>query len=118
MMEQVSGIPDAGIVEFYDVFAGSGDTRGRVERFRSTERGFLRAKEYARNYNESLREAMRVPLADLELERCDWLARPDEYERAMQVELYREHTASVIGVTGIPVNEDDAPLPDSYPHEF
>lgn len=103
--------------DFYDVCDGL-SMRSHLYRFTGTEEGFLRAKTYVRNYNESLRQAMEIPLADLELDKPDYLDRPDEYERAMRVQLYLEHCAVVRGADAIPVIADDEPLPTDYPHDF
>lgn len=102
--------------DFYDVYAGS-DRPHRVYRFPGTEKGFLRAKEYARNYNKSLRQAMGLTEADLEIETWDG-NQPDQYEKAMAVESYRDHAASVHGEDAVPVIRDNAPLPTDYPHDF
>lgn len=105
--------------DFYDVHAGPEGMRGRVRRFTGTEQGFLRAKRYAREYNESLRKAMGLTESDLELEinRLDF-NRPDQYEKALTIESYREHSASVVGTNAIPVIGDNDPMPTDYPHEF
>jgi len=104
--------------DFYDVMAGGGEMRGRVLRFAGTERGFLRAKTYTREFNESLRKAMGIPTADLELEGPDFGRRPGEYDRAMRVLQYRENSADVLPVLSVPVVGDDDPMPIDYPHEY
>lgn len=105
--------------DFYDVYAGPEDMRGRVYRFEGTEQGFLRAKKYTRNYNESLRKAMGLTEADLETEvnRLDF-NRPDQYEKALAIESYRDHSATVCSAYQVPVVRDGDPMPTDYPHDF
>lgn len=105
--------------DFYDVYAGPEGMRGRVFRFEGTEQGFLRAKKYTRNYNESLRGAMGLTAADLETEisRLDY-NRPDQYEKALTIESYRDRSATVRPTYEIPVVKDFEPLPTDYPHDY
>lgn len=106
-------------VDFYDVYAGREDARGRVFRFAGTEQGFLRAKKYTRAYNESLRQAMGLTEADLETEisRVD-LNQPAQYEKVLKIESYRDRSATVHPAYEIPVIKDGDPLPTDYPHDF
>lgn len=104
--------------DFHDVRAGDGESLYTVHRFTGTPEGAKRAKEYADGFNASLREAMGVTEADLLLERADHGNRPDEYDRALRAETYREHSAYVRGASGIPVIGDTDPMPTEYPHGF
>lgn len=104
--------------EFVDVVAGEPGQVHTVYRFPNTEHGHGRAVEYRNAYNESLREAMGIPKADLELEGPDWHQRRDEYDRAEKVELYRYNQAGLSYVhPPKPVGPND-PMPTDYPHEF
>lgn len=103
---------------FYEVRAGSSDEMHTVYRFAGTELGWQRANAYAAAYNNSLREAMDVPEVDLELEYPDRHSRPDEYERALPVQQYRENTAIVVTRTGVAMIGDNDPMPTDYPHDF
>jgi len=105
--------------DFYDVYAGPEGERYRVFRFEGTEQGLLRAKEYARKYSASLRDAMELTEADLGLkvERAD-LNNPEWYEKVQRVESYWEHSASVRAAYKIPVVKGSDPLPTDYPHGF
>lgn len=105
--------------DFYDVYAGSEDMRGRVYRFEGTEQGFLRAKSYSRKYNESLRDAMGLTEADLDMKAdATDLNNPEQYETLQKVESYYDHSASVRSGHRIPVVKDGDPLPTDYPHDF
>jgi hypothetical protein len=105
--------------DFYDVYAGPEELRGRVFRFTGTKEGFLRAKKYARDYNESLRTAMGLTEDDLglKIENVD-LNNPEQYEKAQTVESYWDHSASVRTGHEIPVIGDGDPMPTEYPHDF
>lgn len=102
----------------YVVRAGAYDEMHTVHRFAGTETGERRANEYAAAYNASLRRALSVPEGDLELESPDFRARPEEYERALKVQQYREHSAIVVTRDGVTVIGDDDPMPTDYPHDF
>jgi hypothetical protein len=105
--------------DFYDVCARQEGVRSQVFRFEGTEQGFLRAKKYARDYNKSLRDAMGLTEVDLETEISSLdFNRPDQYEKALTIESYRDHSASVRPAYEIPVIKDGDPLPTDYPHDF
>lgn len=103
---------------YVDVTAGSEDMRHTVYRFPNDETGHARAVEYRNAYNKSLRAAMNIPEADLELESPDYSQRPGEYDRAMQVAMYRSESAGLSYVHTPEVIGNEAPLPTDYPHEF
>jgi hypothetical protein len=104
---------------YVDVVGGNDDTGETVRyRFPNTERGHGRAVEYRNAFNADLRRCMGVTDADLELERPDWGLRPGEYERAMLVESYRDHSAGLRYIHLPPIISDGDPLPTDYPHEY
>lgn len=104
--------------DYLDVWVGPSDMDYAIYRFPNTERGRKRAEEYRDNFNADLRRAMGVTDADLELERPDHFARPEEYERAERVERYYDHAARIVPERAIPVIGDDDPLPTDYPHDY
>lgn len=89
-----------------------------VYRFPNDETGHGRAVEYRNAYNESLRVAMGVSNADLELEPPDFGQRPDEYERALKAAQYRDHMAGLSYPEVKRFVGNDDPMPTDYPHEF
>jgi len=89
-----------------------------VYRFPNDEIGHGRAVEYRNAYNLSLRQAMGLTEADLELERPDYGQRPEEYERALKAEQYRDHTAGLSYPRVQRFVSNDDPLPTDYPHDF
>lgn len=104
--------------EFVDVVAGEPGQVHTVYRFPNTEEGHGRAVEYRNAYNESLREAMKIPKADLELERPDWHQRREEYDRAEKVESYRYNQAGLSYVHPPKLIGPGDPMPTDYPHDF
>jgi hypothetical protein len=94
------------------------DSTFTVYRFPNDETGHGRAVEYRNAFNESLRKAMGVSEADLELERPDWGQRPNEYDRALKVEQYRDKTAGLAYPETKRFVSNDAPLPTDYPHDY
>lgn len=104
--------------DFLDVRAGMEDMETVVYRFPNTERGRKRAEEYRDRYNADLRREMGVSDADLELGEPDYSTRPEEYERARGVEVYRAQAAYIMPERAIPVVGDDDPLPTDYPHDY
>ena len=109
--------------KFVDVvtpFSAWDDDDGKftVYRFPNDETGHSRAVEYRNAYNESLQKAMGVSEADLELERPDWGQRPDEHDRAVKVERYRDRTAGLSYPDVKRFVANDMPLPTDYPHDY
>jgi hypothetical protein len=107
-----------GEINLFVVRAGSYDEMHTVYRFSGTERGKARANEYAEAFNESLRKAMGLTKAELELATPDHRQRPEEYQRALIAEAYRAHSALVVTRTEVAVIGDDDPMPTDYPHDF
>jgi hypothetical protein len=106
------------VSKFYDVKAKGGARAWTVYRFPGTEKGWARAKEYARAYNASLMEAMGLSEADLTLKEPNHQVRPDEFDQAFKAEVYRGERAVVSEVFSPPIVGDDDPLPDTYPHDY
>lgn len=108
--------------KFVDVqipMSGWDDSEGMtLYRFPNDETGHGRAVEYRNAYNESMRKAMGLTKADLELERPDWGLRPDEYERAQKVENYRDRTAGLHYPRTKNFVGNGDPMPTDYPHEY
>lgn len=104
--------------EHVDVTTWSDDAKHIIHRFPNDREGHGRAVQYRNAFNASLRKAMGVTDADLELERADFNQRPGEYERALLAEMYREHTAALTYVAPVPVVGNADPLPTDYPHDF
>jgi hypothetical protein len=89
-----------------------------VYRFPNDETGHGRAVDYRNAYNESLREAIGVTDADLELQPPDSGQRPGEFDRACKAERYRDHMAHLEYVKEENVIGNDDPMPTDYPHDF
>lgn len=87
-------------------------------RFPNDETGHGRAVEYRNAYNESLRQAMGLSKDDLELERPDYGLRPEEYDRALKAEQYRDHTAGLSYPREPKFIGNSDPMPTDYPHDF
>jgi hypothetical protein len=111
-MEQQDGI------KLFVVRAASYDEMYTVYRFPGTERGEVRANEYAAAFNESLRTAMGLTEGEVNLATPDHRQRPEEYRRALIADQYRAHSALVTTRTEVAVVGDDDPMPTNYPHDF
>lgn len=96
---------------------GDGD-RITVYRFPNDETGHARAVRYRNAYNKSLREAIGVTDADLELSQPDYSQRPGEYDRALMAEQYRDHVATLDYPQEPRLIGNGDPLPTDYPHGF
>lgn len=107
-----------GETKFFVVRASMYGEMYTVYRFSGTERGGKRANEYAEAYNKSLRLAMGLTENELTLATPDFRLRPEEYERALLAEQYRESSALVSSRSGVAVVGDDDPMPTNYPHDF
>lgn len=101
--------------KFVDVVAGFGDETHRLYRFPIDKAGHDRAVEYRNAYNKALRERRGITDADLKLEPADYTKRPDEYERAQNVELYLDDTARLSYVYPPKFVSNYVPLPTDYP---
>ncbi len=109
---------DNGIIGFYDVMVNEDGRPVLVHRFPASERGQVRAEEYAARYNVDMLKSMGLKVSELGLGIPDFFGRPQEYVRALLVETYRTHAARVRGTARVPVVGDDDPLPADYPHPF
>lgn len=108
---------------FVDVVApvsgwDGGDGEVTVYRFPNDETGHSRAVQYRNAYNKSLREAVEIPEADLELESPNYTLRPDEYQQALRVERYRLNTAALSYPEEKRFVSNDDPMPTDYPHGY
>lgn len=86
-------------------------------RFPNDETGHSRAVRYRNAYNLSLREAMGVAEADLELGHPEF-GNPGEYDRALKAERYRDHRAILAYPQELRFVGNDDPMPTDYPHNF
>lgn len=104
--------------EFVDVVAGDREMERVLYRFPNDETGHRRAVDYRNAYNNDLWRAMGLTDADRELDKPNWGERPNEYDRAMKVEMYYADCAGLSYVHPPKLIANDAPLPTDYPHDY